>query len=429
MEDMISFHDPELQGESFSLITCQDFNSPTYLGVFFDDSDDDCDEDDDDDSYIEISLERRPCSDDVEDDDLEFRISFSSSCLFPELHGRGLARELFLMPPKTLETIVRPDTDQTESFSSLPSPPRITSSTPSTQNTIFLPSESHELSHNPSKTTIAKSDSNNNNSNSNKAEEMMQSSSSTRAYSSEEGIGNETRDSTCSSHQSPQSTIQNEIHNNQELPRSRKVTKVTAAINGGLMKFFMKFKSMKIKSMLASYMKSREPLCPDHQHRDTHHRDYRRVIPKSFNRLQSVPGTGSTRTGVDLDTCLGSSNSCSTAIAGGSCSDQKSSRVLEVNLDTIRGVLEAMSISLNNISRREYQNHNSVNSKFATRSCPSSIKCSPIHRGVRPASHHHHHQSNGKIYTIKENSVEAAIAYCKRSLAQSTPPDFCFHFE
>lgn len=77
---------------------------------------------------------------------------------------------------------------------------------------------------------------------------------------------------------------------------------------------------------------------------------------------------------------------------------------VDVNLGEVRGVLEAVNMTRSGRSKRK------------TSSCPSSIKCSPIHQGF----------AGGHIgqFCGGESSIQAAIAHCKSSLGQSS--DFRF---
>ena len=84
----ITYRDPELE-ESFSFSGCYDFNSP-FQSIFFDESDDE--------SYIEIALEPSlknghggiNC---WADEEMELRISFSSSAPFQELSTKKISNE------------------------------------------------------------------------------------------------------------------------------------------------------------------------------------------------------------------------------------------------------------------------------------------------------------------------------------------------
>ncbi|KAJ6739763.1 hypothetical protein OIU74_004514 [Salix koriyanagi] len=79
----ITYRDRELE-ESFSFSSCYDFNSSSFQSIFSDESDDE--------SYIEIALEpsniqQKNCGGDIDnwsDEEMELRISFSSSVPFQE---------------------------------------------------------------------------------------------------------------------------------------------------------------------------------------------------------------------------------------------------------------------------------------------------------------------------------------------------------
>lgn len=79
---IIEFRDLDLE-ESLSFSSCYDFNSSSSLVIFNNNN-----SEDDNESYIEIALEAADVSDGVEneddcDDEMELRLSFSSSVLLP----------------------------------------------------------------------------------------------------------------------------------------------------------------------------------------------------------------------------------------------------------------------------------------------------------------------------------------------------------
>ncbi|KAH7521220.1 hypothetical protein FEM48_Zijuj07G0010100 [Ziziphus jujuba var. spinosa] len=89
---------------------------------------------------------------------------------------------------------------------------------------------------------------------------------------------------------------------------------------------------------------------------------------------------------------------------------EKSNRVLEINMGAVRGVLEAMSITINGRKDRK------------ARSCPSSIMSSPLHEGV-PSDQYCYYKSYSR-----ENSIQSAIAHCKTSFARTTSSSDDFSF-
>ncbi|KAF8397079.1 hypothetical protein HHK36_015986 [Tetracentron sinense] len=165
-----------------------------------------------------------------------------------------------------------------------------------------------------------------------------------------------------------------------ELDRSRKTSKIATAINGGIMKFLIKFRSLKIRFKLVKpphqlVISSQSNRNSDRMSEDTLHNHRRAMKPFDKWKTKSNKALGN---------------------YGGK------SRVMEINVDAIKGVVEAMSLSI--IGRKGKE----------TKSCPSSIKSSPVHRGV---------PSENRTYA-RENSVQAAIAHCKRSFGGTS--DFCF---
>lgn len=80
----------------------------------------------------------------------------------------------------------------------------------------------------------------------------------------------------------------------------------------------------------------------------------------------------------------------------------ENSRLLVMIFDSITRMVEA--VSKNIIGARG-------KTKLQSKSCPGSIKSSPIHQEGRSVS------SENKIYA-RDNSVQAAIAHCKQSFGQ-----------
>ncbi|CAK9153772.1 unnamed protein product [Ilex paraguariensis] len=173
---------------------------------------------------------------------------------------------------------------------------------------------------------------------------------------------------------------------NWDTVRNRKAGKVTTTMNGGVMKLLVKFRSVSIRSMLASLAKPRQVTSPcprgnrpqNERRSEVTLRNNQRLIKPSDKWL--------------LQRNHGESNS---HINNTSQTGEKS-RVLEVNLDTIRAPPE--------VATRNAESNNKQ-----AKSCPSSIKSSPIHQEIL---------SVNKVYA-RENSIQAAIAHCKRSFGQT----------
>ncbi|KAL6337794.1 hypothetical protein AAG906_039760 [Vitis piasezkii] len=305
--------------ESFSF-TCCDF------------SDDEGDDKDDDESYIEIALEPLPTKD---DDDLKLRVSFSSS--------RDPLKELFV--------------DQV-----------LLSSDASSSSSLSSSSSSKSLG-----SELITSGLSGTNSKSNNSTRRVQFSAINRVLNA-----------FVSSSRVPSSEETDRIDENRRLAsaESRKASKVTTAINGSITKILIKFRSIKIRPMLTSFVKPRQVKGNKVKSQEMSTIWSHRKLIKPLDNRTVGEGRGDCRR-----------------------KKTKTSAAMDINMEAIRGVLEA--ISSMSIGGRSKQ----TKTKTKTKSCPGSIKCSPINeRGVADR------ESRG--YT-RENSVQAAIAHCKRSFGQA----------
>uniref|UniRef100_A0A5B7CCG4 Uncharacterized protein n=1 Tax=Davidia involucrata TaxID=16924 RepID=A0A5B7CCG4_DAVIN len=193
--------------------------------------------------------------------------------------------------------------------------------------------------------------------------------------------------------------------------KTREASKVATATNGngGVMNFMVKFRSIKyLQSMLASFVKrQRQVLSP----RGNKRRSEQVMTTVQINDQRLIkpcrpPPVQWNRPGERINGSNSNSNNC--------LGNDEKSRVLEIKLDAIREVLSAaVSVSINNRWRKR------KGSNKKTKSCPSSIKSSPIHKGGVPTS-----SDQSKIYATENSSVQAAIDHCKRSFGQT--PDFHF---
>lgn len=341
----ITDRDPELE-ESFSFSGCYDFNS-SFQSIFFDESDDE--------SYIEIALE--PSQKNGHgginywaDEEMELRISFSSSVPFQELSTKKISNE-------------------------------------------------HEsaatMSSSPSSTTFT----------------MSSSSPSMESGQRDAQMGSKASPSTCRAQKAikrkvqfpkvnsflhmlkPSLTVSSEADDGNGRPATNnhlalvssstmKGSKATAmSSNGIVMKFLIKFRTLKIRTLLASFMKSCQGMNSPPEPRNTGtHQKLTNPFDKWFAQASS------------------SSNVYSNNLFG----DGERSGVLEMKMDTVRGVVETMSSS-SSIGREDR--------KF--RSCPNPTKSSPVHQELSSDDQNH------KI-CAKDNSIQAAIAHCKRSLGPKT---------
>lgn len=153
-------------------------------------------------------------------------------------------------------------------------------------------------------------------------------------------------------------------------------------MSDGIMKLFIKFRAMKVRTLLATFMKSRQvvssPGSSDHKKKKSKERLVKPIDKWLIQRNQEQGDN------------IIKDNEKSLPIG------EKYPRVLEINLDKIKGAVEAISMGVGRKNRQ-------------TRSCPTSIKSSPLHSGF---------PSETKLYS-RETSIQAAIAHCKRSFGQT----------
>ncbi|KAJ0027659.1 hypothetical protein Pint_35150 [Pistacia integerrima] len=378
MEQSIMNRDPELEA-SFSF-SGQDF-SPA-LAAFSDE------EDGNDDQYIEIALER-PINGDHPDDgsnQLEFCISFSSSVPFLQLPNCGLARadtvdsigsvdssvpflpNCGLARADTVDSTATVDSIGTEFSDAVTTPVSTSSSSTSASTLGFSSADTRRRTREPAakaQKTIKRRVQ------FRSVNRLLNSLLSNPAASSE--IVNK-KDATsdresCSNHH--ELVVQSR--------KGTKITKTTTTTNGGIiMKFLIKCRSINIRPILTSFMKPYQFIySPNHQPSNTTSSSGRQT--EKMKRSPKENNNNNLRTSQSLkkpfDKWL-----------------VQRSKAFDINLDAIRGVLEAMSSSLSCRDRKP------KNSPSATQ---SSIQ-------------------QGYGYPIENNSIQAAIAHCKRSFGQTS---------
>lgn len=341
----IAYRDQELE-ESFSFSSCYDFNSSSFQSIFSDESDDE--------SYIEIALEQKNYHGDIDDwadEEMELRISFSSSAPFQE--------------PSSTTTSIEYEPAATMSKS----PSSSSTTTTSTMNPSSPSKEGDQwdaqMGSKASNSTF-----------------RIQKTIKRRAqFPKVHGFLNMLK---------PSLTVSSEVNdengrpansNHLELvrPSTMKGSKETAMNSSSIvMKFLVKFRALRIRTLLASFMKSRQEI--------------------NFPRGKKSIGAYQTLI-KPSDKWLVRKGQGSSSNSNNPFGDGERSRVMEKNLDAIRGVLEAMSTSVGGKDRK-------------SKSCPSSTKSSPAHLGFSSGNQNH------KI-CAQDNSIQAAIAHCKRSFGQS----------
>ncbi|KAA8517607.1 hypothetical protein F0562_015081 [Nyssa sinensis] len=342
MESKISCRDPELE-ESFSFSSFDVISCP---GFFFSDNDDD---EEDEEAYIEIALQHTPTSPHGEenyktDNELDFRLSFSPLVHFPLLSSSSTTS--FSSTPTSLGSSDIAHHDAISSLG-LPAPSKISHAHATNNGKVQFPVVGRVLN-------------------------ML--------LTALKGSSSKIGDESCRSHQNrqlPDTPVNGDLLQGSIIKTSKPSKVATAASNGSVMKFLVKFRSINFHSMLASVVKGRQLNSPG----GSSQQKKRRSEAKPVQRNRGESTTNNKK----------------------SMGNEEKSRVLEINLDAIRGVLEAVTM---NINRRKGKQ---------TKSCPSSIKSSPTHGGVPT--------DQSKIYAT-ENSVQAAIDHCKTSFGQTVD----FHF-
>ncbi|KAJ6395155.1 hypothetical protein OIU77_020421 [Salix suchowensis] len=334
----ITYRDRELE-ESFSFSSCYDFNSSSFQSIFSDESDDE--------SYIEIALDpsniqQKNYGGDIDnwsDEEMELRISFSSSVPFQE--------------PSTPASSI-----EYESAATLSKSP----SSSSSSTTTFT---------------------------------MNSSSPSKESGQWDTQMGSEASNSTCRIQKAnkrkvpkvnsflimlnPSLTVPSEANdengrpanNNQlELVRTRtKGSRETATNSSGIMtRFLVKFQTLKIRTLLASVMKSCQETSFPREKKNIG--TYQKLM-KPFDKWLVRKGQGSR-------------SSSNKPFGNG-----EKSGVVEKN------VVDAMSTPVGGKDGK-------------STSCPTSTKSSPTHQAFSGGDQDH------KI-CAKDNSIQAAIAHCKRS--------------
>ncbi|MCD9645028.1 hypothetical protein HAX54_033670 [Datura stramonium] len=190
-----------------------------------------------------------------------------------------------------------------------------------------------------------------------------------------------------------------------EITRSRKdCTMVANSKRNGIINFIVKFKYKDIPSMLVSMvtpkaksgqMRARQPLlqrgsstcCRDPMNDDN-------MKLKSRNQDQNRDK---------------STKSSSSSVAD------------IINFKAMRGVLDTLIVKTSRYytSARRGTTLYANNKHNKSKSCPSSIKSSPMHGNIVCDD------DEVRRFYLRDNSVQAAIAHCKRSFG--TQPEFDFH--
>lgn len=187
--------------------------------------------------------------------------------------------------------------------------------------------------------------------------------------------------------------------------------------NGGMiMKMLIKFRGIKLSTVISSLLKP--PSCQDHNNNNNkgRTRKYCRTILQCYHQKNMVvnPSVSSSQD----DKLSASSKRLSKSVwdfnnninnissnEGSFRSSRRSSwnkSVVEIDLGALKGIFSSVGTS---------QKGNSSNKR---KSCSTMSSCdnSPIHEGF-------------SITRTSDNSIQAAIAYCKTSFGQTSDFSFC----
>ncbi|KAJ1407194.1 Cytochrome P450 [Sesbania bispinosa] len=181
---------------------------------------------------------------------------------------------------------------------------------------------------------------------------------------------------------------------NADVLYARKQPSLTTTTNGVMMKLLIKFRGIKIGALLASLIKPRQPCQANNGHSSS---NKSKTFFQCYQKGLVNPSNG--RYTSKRDQGMRSKNFEDDSICASFRSSKKSNRVMEMDLGALRGIFNAIGMSIAQKGSR---------SKRRTGS--SSCNTSPIHEGFSLCSN--------------ENSIQAAIAYCKSSFGQTS--DFTF---
>ncbi|KAL3326431.1 hypothetical protein AABB24_037223 [Solanum stoloniferum] len=194
-----------------------------------------------------------------------------------------------------------------------------------------------------------------------------------------------------------------------EMIRTRKDCTMVPSKNNGIMNFIVKLKYKNIPSMLISMVtpkpkngqiRARQPLLQRGRSSTCRGRD----PMNNNNNLMKLK----TRNHSDLNhQDVNHDKSTSSSVAG------------IINFKAMRGVLDALIVKTSRYCTSATTGGGllSGNKHNSSKSCPSSIKSSPMHNNVC--------DDNVRRFYSRDNSVQAAIAHCKKSFG--TQAEFDFH--
>ncbi|XP_009797935.1 uncharacterized protein LOC107820617 [Nicotiana tabacum] len=187
-----------------------------------------------------------------------------------------------------------------------------------------------------------------------------------------------------------------------EMLSNRKDRTMVTSKPNGIMNFIIKFKYRNIPSMLFSMVtpKAKREQMPARQP----------LLQRGSSTCNENPTNDTmklkTRNHSDLNYQDLTRDKSTTSVAG------------IINLKAMRGVLDSLvRTSRYYTSARTRTSFAHKNSK--SKSCPNSIKSSPMH------SNNNGYDDEVRRFYLRDNSVQAAIAHCKKSFG--APVDFEFH--
>ncbi|XP_059296770.1 uncharacterized protein LOC132049835 [Lycium ferocissimum] len=188
-----------------------------------------------------------------------------------------------------------------------------------------------------------------------------------------------------------------------EMIRTRKDCTMVASTRNGIMNFIVKFKYKNIPSMLVSMVtpKPKSGQMPARQP----------LLQRCSSRCRNPMNDNmkiKTRNHSDLNHYqdLNREKSTSSSVAG------------IINFKAMKGVLDALIVRTSRYYPSARTGTLSANKPNKSKSCPSSIKSSPMHSNIVC-------DDEVRRFYSRDNSVQAAIAHCKKSFG--TQAEFDFH--
>jgi len=165
-------------------------------------------------------------------------------------------------------------------------------------------------------------------------------------------------------------------------------SKTGTTTNGGIMKFFIKLRAMQAKALLARIMKTRDAILADPKGKKrTSDRERKQKLEETREFYQRTSASKSAKSSSPSPSSSAGTNQCHNESSSVRMNNNGDDGLFISKMSGKKSVAEALNRGR---IKRTPSSSSSV-------SCPSSIRCSPLHAG--------------------ENSIQAAIVHCKSSFA------------